>query len=73
MFFRKYSSRLGRALSTKGQAVGLARQTAKGVEKMFMMKKLPRNLDMQVAYLNKRSEETIFGSIRINEQHETMK
>ena len=59
MLFRNYSSRLGRALSATGQAGGLARQTAKGVEKMFMMRKLPRNLDMQVAYLNSRSEDLL--------------
>ena len=59
MLFRNYSSRLGRAVSTTGQAGGLARQTAKGVEKMFMMRKLPRNLDMQVAYLNSRSEDLL--------------
>ena len=38
-----------------------ARQTARGVEEMFMMRKLPRNLEMQVAHLNNPSEETIFG------------
>ena len=49
------------------------RQTARAVEEMFMMRKLPRNLEMQVAYLNNSSKETIFGSNRIKKQHETMK
>ena len=31
------------------------------------------NLEMQIAYLNNSSEETIFGSNRIKKQHETMK
>ena len=60
------------SLSTTRQAGGLNRQTA-GVEEIFMMRKLPRNLEMQVAYLNNHSEETIFGSNRIKKQHETMK
>ena len=42
------------------RAVRRARQTAKGVEEMFMMRKLPRNLEMQVAYLLNSSEETIY-------------
>ena len=36
------------------------RQTARAVEEMFMMRKLPRNLEMQVAYLLNSSEETIY-------------
>ena len=40
---------------------------------MFMMRKLPRNLEMKVAHLNNPSEETIFGSNRIKKQHETIK
>ena len=72
MLFRNYSSRLARALSTI-EAGRRARQTARAVEEMFMMRKLPRNLEMQVAYLNNSSKETIFGSNRIKKQHETMK
>ena len=34
---------------------------------------LARHLEMLVAYLNNPSKETIFGSNRIKEQHETMK
>ena len=41
MLFRNYSSRLARALSTiKGGR--RARQTARAVEEMLMMRKLPR-------------------------------
>ena len=50
-----------------------ARQTVRGVEEMVMMRELPRNLEMQVAYLNNSSEKTIFGSNRMKKQHETMK
>ena len=50
-----------------------ARQTARGVEEMFMMRKLPRDPEMQVIYLNNTSEETIFGSNRIKKQQKTMK
>ena len=42
-----------------------------------MMKKLPKTswtyLEILVPYLNNSSEETIFGSNKIKEQHETMK
>ena len=58
-----------------------ARQTARGTvarEEMFMMKKLPRtkvarHLEMLVAYQNNLPEEAIFGSNKIEEQHEIMK
>ena len=60
--FRNYSSRLARALST------IRAGSAVAVEKMFM-----RKLGNTVQYLNNSSEETIFGSNEIKEQHETMK
>ena len=50
-----------------------ARQTARGVEETVMMRELPRNLEMQVAYLNNSSEKTISGSNRMKKQHETIK
>ena len=43
---------------------------------MFMRKLLRTSwtyLEILVPYLNNHSEETIFGSNKINEQHETMK
>ena len=43
----------------------------------MFMRKLPRTtghrLEIMVPYLNNSSEETIFGSNKIKEQHETMK
>ena len=43
----------------------------------MFMSKLPRTsltyLEILVPYLNNPSEETIFGSNKIKEQHETMK
>ena len=56
------------------------RARAEQREKMFM-RKLPRTsqlssqtyLEILVPYLNNSSEETIFGSNKIKEQHETMK
>ena len=45
MFFRNYSSRLARTLSAIVQAGGLDRLLdTRGVEEMFMMKKLPKNM-----------------------------
>ena len=68
--FRNYSSRLARALST------IRTSRARAVEKIFMGKKLTKNytyLEMLVPYLDNLSEETILGSNKIKEQHETMK
>ena len=51
------------------------RQTIRAAEEMFM-RKLTKNqtyLEILVTYLNNPSEETIFGSNKIKEQHETEK
>ena len=69
--FTTYWSRLARTLSTI--RAGRARAV---VEEMFM-RKLTKNYTyleiLLVPYLNNPSEETIFGSNKIKEQHETMK
>ena len=72
--FRNYSSRLARVLS-KIRA-GMTR----AVEETFMMKLASyqelasyKYLEILVPYLNHPSEETVFGSNKIKEQHETMK
>ena len=68
ILFRNYSSKLARTLST----IRAGRATA--VEKMFMGKLTRASyLEMLVLYLNNSSEETIFASNKIKEQHETMK
>ena len=48
---------------------------ARAVEKMFRRnyQELTRHPEILVPYLNNSSEETIFGSNKIKEQHETMK
>ena len=53
MLFRNYSSRLARALSTTGQVGGLNRLLDRGVEEIFMMRKLPRNLEMHAGSIPK--------------------
>ena len=69
ILFRNYSSRLARALST------IRAGRARAVEKMFRRnyQELTRHPEILVPYLNNSSEETIFGSNKIKEQHETMK
>ena len=67
--FQNYWVRLARALST------IRAGRAGEVEEMFM-RKLTKNytyLEILVPYLNNPSEETIFGSNKIKEQHEPMK
>ena len=75
ILFRNYSSILARALTTVG-AGRRARQTARAVEEIFMMRKLPRklarHLEMLIAYLSNPSEEglfryAIFGSLEVIE------
>ena len=44
----------------------------RAVENMFM-RKLGRDLEILLPYLNNSSDETIFGSNKIKEQHETTK
>ena len=68
-FFRNYSSRLAKVLST------IRAGSARAVEEMFT-RKLTKNqayLEILVAYLNNPSEEAIFGSSKIKEGHVTMK
>ena len=69
--FRDYPSRLARAFS----AIRVGR--ARAVEKMFRgnYQELASWTypEILVPYLNNSSEETIFGSNKIKEQHETMK
>ena len=52
-------------------------QSRQGLLEKMSMRKLPRtrarHLEILVPYLNNSSEETIFGSNKIKEQHETMK
>ena len=58
-----------------------ARQTARGAvarEEMFLMRKqlrtkIARHMEMLVAYQKNPSEEAVFGSNKMKEQHETMK
>ena len=74
--FRNYSSRIARALSTIRAETSRARE----VEEMFMMRKMPSNYPgisgntgSGLPCLKNSSEETMFGSNKIKEQHETMK
>ena len=67
--FINYSSRLARALST------IRTGRTRGVGEMFM-RKLTKDytyLEILVPYFNNPSEETIYGSNKIKEKHETMK
>ena len=71
-FFRNYSSRLARILST------IRAGRARAVEEIYTYEETDQQdrgiyLEILVPYLNNPSEEVIFGSNKIKEEHETMK
>ena len=72
LFFRNYSSRLARIPST------VRTGRAGVVEEIYTYQKTDEQelgiyLEILVPYQNNRSEEVIFGSNKIKEEHETMK
>ena len=68
--FRSYSSRLGRTQYNQNSQGWSSREN---VYEEIRYHELARDLEILVPYLNNSSEETIFGSNKIKEQHETMK
>ena len=70
ILFRSYSSRLGRTQYNQSSQGWSSREN---VYEETRYQELARDLEILVPYLNNSSEETIFGSNKIKEQHETMK